>query len=268
MFLPGATVRLVPERPDIDRSKKLGDEASPGQPEGRGTPKQEAESTAPAVAEQSVLEPLATAVAEGRPRGGLVALLSRISPDPLAVHNAWEDLRSMIEEVVQREVQSLEKRIGAEIRAEEAVVSSVSLRLNSETQAMGSRLRSEIGALTSQLSGMESRLRSEIRALRSALKSLRSEFVMMRWVLGILAASHIAMFAVIISMFIFVANDRMDSRPEVDPVEQTQGATLPEPDRVATDEAAASASGADLGIDTESTRSPAAEDPPERRDTR
>ena len=238
------------KREDISRSEEFSDETSPSQPDKRSTPNQEAEATAPAVAEQSVLEPVATAVAEGRPRGGLVALLSRISTDPLAVHNAWEDLRSMIEEVVQREVQALEKRIGAEIRAVE------------------SKLRSEIGALASKLTSVESGLRSELDGLRSEVKSLRSEFVMMRWVLGILAASHIAMFAVIISMFIFVANDRMDSRPEVDPVEQTQGATLPEPDRVATDEAAASASGADLEIDTESTRSPAAEDPPERRDTR
>lgn len=248
MFLPRATVRLVPERPDIDRSKKLGDEASPGQREGRSTPRQEAESTAPARAEQSVLEPFAGAVAEGRPRGGLVALLSRISTDPLAVQNAWENLRSMIEEVVQREVQALEKRIGAEIRAAE------------------SKLRSEIGALASKLTSVESGMTLELDGLRSEMKSFRSELVMMRWVLGIIAASHITLIAVVIATFIFVANDRMDSRREVDPVEQTQGATLPEPGRVAADEAAASASGADLGIDTEPTRSPADEDPPEGRD--
>ena len=302
MVLPCATVWLVPKREDISRSKKLGDEASPSQPEGRSTPNREAEATAPAVAEQSVLEPVVTAVAEGRPRGGLVTLLSRISTDPLAVHNAWEDLRSMIEEVVQREVQALEKRIGVEIRAVEsklrseiggvaAKLSGVESKLRSEIGALAAKvsgvesgLRSEIGALAAKVSGVaakvstvesklstvESGLRSEIRAvesrLRSELNALRAEFVMMRWVLGILAASHIALFAVVISMFIFVANDRMDSRREVDPVEQTQGAKLPEPDRVAAEEAAASASGAELEIDTEPTRSPADEDPPEGRD--
>ena len=277
MFLPGATVRLVPERLDISRSKKLGDEASPGQPEGRSTPNREAEATAPAVAEQSVLEPVVTAVAEGRPRGGLVALLPRISTDPLAVHNAWEDLRSMIEEVVQREVQALEKRIGVEIRAVESKLRSEIGGVAAKLSGVESKLRSEIGALAAKVSGVESALstvesglRSEIRAvesrLRSELNALRAEFVMMRWVLGILAASHIALFAVVISMFIFVANDRMDSRREVDPVEQTQGAKLPEPDRVAAEEAAASASGAELEIDTEPTRSPTDEDPPEPRD--
>ena len=207
----------MPEREGIHRSKKLGDEASPGQPDRRSPPSQEAEATVPAVAEQSVLEPVTTAVAEGRPRGGLIALLSRISTDPLAVHDAWEDLRSMIEEVVGREIRALEKRIGTEIRA------------------------------------VETRVMSE-------LKSLRAEFVMMRWVLGSIAAMNIAMLAMLVTMFIFLVNDRMDSRPEVNPVEQTRGATLPAAGNVVADEQPASVSASDLGIDTEPAGPPPAEE--------
>lgn len=226
----------MPEREDISRSKKLGDEASPGQPDRRTTPGGEAEATVPAVAEQSVLEPVATAVAEGRPRGGLIALLSRISTDPLAVHDAWEDLRSMIEEVVGREIRALEKRIGTEIRA-------VETRVMSKVDAVETRVMSE-------------------------LKSLRAEFVMMRWVLGTLAAVNIALLAMVVSMFIFFVNDRMDSRPEVNPVEETRGATLPASGNVVADEPSASVSASDLGIDTEPAEPPAAEDSPATPDTR
>ena len=194
-------------------------------------PSGEAEATVPAVAEQSVLEPVATAVAEGRPRRGLVSLLSRISTDPLVVHDAWQDLRSMIEEVVGREIRVLEKRIGAEIRP------------------VGSKLVSEIRA-------MESRVMSE-------LKSLRAECVIIRWVLGSLVAMNIAMLA----MFIFLVNDRMDSRPEVNPVEQTRGASLPAAGNVVADEQPASVSASDLGIDTEPAGPPADEGSPSTADT-
>ena len=194
-------------------------------------PSGEAEATVPAVAEQSVLKPVATAVAEGRPRRGLVSLLSRISTDPLVVHDAWQDLRSMIEEVVGREIRVLEKRIGAEIRP------------------VGSKLVSEIRA-------MESRVMSE-------LKSLRAECVIIRWVLGSLVAMNIAMLA----MFIFLVNDRMDSRPEVNPVEQTRGASLPAAGNVVADEQPASVSASDLGIDTEPAGPPADEGSPSTADT-
>ena len=199
-------------------------------------PSGEAEATVPAVAEQSVLEPVATAVVEGRPHGGLIALLSRISTDPLAVHDAWQDLRSMIEEVVGREIRALEKRIGAEIHP------------------VGSRLMSEIRAL-------ETKVMSE-------LKSLRAECVMIRWVLGTLVAMNIAMLAMLVAMFILLVNDRMDPRPEVNPVEQIRGATLPAAGNVVADEQPASVSASDLGIDTEPAGPPADEDSPSTPDTR
>jgi len=198
-------------------------------------PSGEAEATVPAVAEQSVLKPVATAVAEGRPRRGLVSLLSRISTDPLVVHDAWQDLRSMIEEVVGREIRVLEKRIGAEIRP------------------VGSKLVSEIRA-------MESRVMSE-------LKSLRAECVIIRWVLGSLVAMNIAMLAMLVAMFIFLVNDRMDSRPEVNPVEQTRRARLPAAGNVVGDEQPASVSASDLGIDTEPAGPPADEGSPSTADT-
>ena len=210
-------------------------------------PSGEAEATVPAVAEQSVLEPVATAVAEGRPRGGLIALLSRIGTDPLAIHDAWQDLRSMIEEVVGREIRALEKRIGAEIRP-------VGSKLVSEIRAMESRLMSEIRA-------METRVMSE-------LKSLRAESVMIRWVLGTLVAMNIAMLAMLVAMFILLVNDRMDPRPEVNPVEQIRGATLPAAGNVVADEQPASVSASDLGIDTEPAGPPADEDSPSIPDTR
>lgn len=270
-----ATVRLVPEREDISRSKKLGDEASPGQPDRRTTPSGEAEATGPAVAEQSVLEPVATPVAEGRPRGGLVSLLSRISTDPLVVHDAWQDLCSMIEEVVGREIRALEKRIGAEIRAVEANVMSKVSAVMSKVGAVEAKLMSKVdaveakvGAVEAKVGAVEAKLSSELDVLRSEVKSLRAEFVMMRWVLGILVAVNIAMLAMVVSMFIFFVNDRMDSRPEFNPVEQTRGATLPASGDVVADEPPASVSASDLGIDTEPAEPPTDEDSPSTPDTR
>ena len=198
-------------------------------------PSGEAEATVPAVAEQSVLKPVAIAVAEGRPCGGLLSLLSRISTDPLGDHDAWQDLRSMIEEVVGREIRALEKRIGTEIRA-------VETRVMSKVDAVETRVMSE-------------------------LKSLRAEFVMMRWVLGSIAAMNIAMLAMLVTMFIFFVNDRMDSRPEVNPVEETRGATLPASGNVVADEPSASVSASDLGIDTEPAGPPADEGSPSTADT-
>ena len=60
----------------------------------------------------------------------------------------------------------------------------------------------------------------------------------------------------------------MDSRPEIDPVEQTREATLPAPGGVVADEPAASASEAKLGTDTEPTGAPGDADSLEHRDTR
>lgn len=111
-----ATVGLVPERGDISDSEKLGDQASPRQPETISDPGREADAPASTVAEQSVLDPTA-AVVEERPRGRLVDLLGRISTGPLDVHEAWEDLRSMIEGVVGREVRRLEERMEAKFDA-------------------------------------------------------------------------------------------------------------------------------------------------------
>ena len=215
------------EEEGISRSKNPGDEASSGPADGPSDPGQEAGDPAPAVAEQSVLEPFA-AVAEARPRGGLVNLLARISTDPRAVHDAWLDLRSMIEEIVRREVKALETKIEAKIDG----------------------------------------VKSEVNGLRSELKSLRAEFVMMRWMLGILTAAFIGLLGVVVAMFIFLASDRMDSRPEIDPIEQTREATLPAPGGVVADEPAASAIDADLGTDTEPAGSPGDADSLGHRDTR
>ena len=238
------------EEEGISRSKNPGDEASSGPADRPSAPGQEAGDPAPAVAEQSVLEPFA-AVAEARPRGGLVNLLARISPDPRAVHDAWLDLRSMIEEVVRREVKALETKIEAKIDG----------------------VKSEVSGLQSAVKGLQSdvkRLQSDVSELKSEMKSLRAEFVMMRWILGILSAAFIGLLGVVVAMFIFIASDRdrMDYRPEIDPIEQTREATLPAPGGVVTDEPAASAIDADLETDTEPAASPGDADSLGPRDTR
>ena len=155
-------MKLMSEQEDISRSEKLGDEASSGQPASSNAPSEEPGDPAPAVAEQSVLEPFA-AVAEARPRGGLVNLMARISPDPRAVHDAWVDLRSMIQEIVRREIQALDTRIEA-----------------------------KIDGVKAQIDGLEAKV-----------ESLRAEFVMMRWMLGILSAAVIGLLGMIVAMFIF-----------------------------------------------------------------
>ena len=226
----------------ISRSKNPGDEASSGPADGPSAPGQEAGDPAHAVAEQSVFEPFAT-VAEARPRGGLINLFARISTDPRAVHDAWLDLRSMIEEVVRREVKALETKIEAKIDG----------------------VKSEVSGLQSAVKGLQ----SDVSELKSEMKSLRAEFVMMRWMLGILSAAFIGLLCVVVAMFIFLASDRdrMDSRPEIDPIEQTREATLPAPGGVVANEPGASASDADLGIDAEPAGSPDDADSLGHRDT-
>ena len=177
MARSAATIRLMSEQEDISRSEKLGDEASSGQPASSNAPSEEPGDPAPAVAEQSVLEPFA-AVAEARPRGGLVNLMARISPDPRAVHDAWVDLRSMIEEIVRREIQALETRIEAKVDGVKAKIDLV---------------KAQIGGVKAQIDGLEAKV-----------ESLRAEFVMMRWMLGILSAAVIGLLGVIVAMFIFL----------------------------------------------------------------
>ena len=71
-------------------------------------------------------------------------------------------------------------------------------------------------------------------------------------------------------MFIFLASDRdrMDSRPKIDPIEQTREATLPAPGGVVADEPAASAIDADLETDTEPAGSTGDADSLGQHDTR
>ena len=172
MARSAATIRLMSEQEDISRSRKVGDEASSGHSDGPSIPSRESGDRAPAAAEQSVLKSSAPADTEGRSRGGLVNLMARISPDPRAVHDAWVDLRSMIEEIVRREIQALETRIEAKIDG----------------------VKAEIGGVTAKIDGLEAKV-----------ESLRAEFVMMRWMLGILSAAVIGLLGVIVAMFISLA---------------------------------------------------------------
>ena len=244
-----ATVGLVPERGDISDSEKLGDQASPRQPETISDPGREADAPASTVAEQSVLDPTAAGVEE-RPRGRLVDLLGRISTGPLDVHEAWEDLRSMIEGVVGREFRRLEERMEAKFR-----------RLEERMEAKFRRLEER----------MEAKVRRLEERMEAKFDALQSEFAVMRWMVGVLIALVIALLALIITIFIFVASDWMNSRPAshpVEQVEQTRDETLATPGRAVSEEPPASASGADLGTDAESAGSPADADPPTSRDTR
>ena len=234
----GATIRRMSEEEGISRSKNPGDEASSGPADRPSAPGQEEGDPAPAVA-------------EARPRGGLVNLLAHISTDPRAVHDAWLELRSMIEEVVRREVKALQTNIEAKIDG-----------VNSEANGLNSAVREMISAVRE--------MRADIREMISEMKSLRAEFVMMRWMLGILTAAFIGLLGVVVAMFIFIASDRdrMDYRPEIDPIEQTREATLPAPGGVVADEPAASAVDADLESDTEPGGSPGDADSLGPRDTR
>ena len=120
-----------PER--ISDSETLGDEASPrGQSEEPGRASPETESGSSAAVQQRIYEPSELDVAEGRRRGVLAGLLARISTDPVEVHDAWEDLRSLIQEIVRREVRTLEKTMSAKID----VVRSEMQSLRSEFAAM------------------------------------------------------------------------------------------------------------------------------------
>lgn len=130
-------------------------------------------------------------------------------------------------------------------------------------------LRSMIEAVVRrEIQGLETRIGARIDGLESELKSIRSELVITRWILGIFAALGIGLLGVVIAMFIFFASDRMDSRPEIAPVEQTRDATSPAPGKVMADEPAASGSGVDPGTDAEPTGTPADSGPTASRDTR
>ena len=252
------------EEEGISRSKNPGDEASSGPTDGPSAPGQEAGDPAPAVAEQSVFEPFA-AVAEARPRGGLVNLLAHISTDPRAVHDAWLDLRSMIEEVVRREVKVLQTKIEAKIDG----VNSEANGLNSDLTEIKSTV-TEIKSDLTEIESTVSEMKSDLTEIKSEMKSLRAEFVMMRWMLGILTAAFIGLLGMVVAMFIFLASDRdrMDSRPKIDPIEQTREATLPAPGGVVADEPAASAIDADLGTDAKPAGSPGDADSLGQRDSR
>ena len=122
---------------------------------------------------------------------------------------------------------------------------------------------------------LEERMEAKFRRLEERMEAkfdaLQSEFAVMRWMVGVLIALFIALLALIITIFIFVASDWMNSRPAshpVEQVEQTRDETLATPGRAVSEEPPASASGADLGTDAESAGSPADADPPTSRDTR
>ena len=129
---------------------------------------------------------------------------------------------------------------------------------------------SELQSTVSKLQSTVTEMKSDLTEVKSEMKSLRAEFVMMRWMLGILTAAVIGLLGVVVAMFIFVASDRdrMDSRPEIDPIEQTREATLPAPGGVVADEPAASAIDADLETDTEPAGSTGDADSLGQRDTR
>ena len=273
------------EEEGISRSNNPGDEASSGPTDGPSAPGQEAGDPAPAVAEQSVFEPFA-AVAEARPRGGLVNLLAHISTDPRAVHDAWLDLRSMIEEVVRREVKVLQTKIEAKIDGVNSEANGLNSDLTeiksdlteikstvTEIKSTVTEIKSTVTEIKSDLTEIEStvsEMKSDLTEIKSEMKSLRAEFVMMRWMLGILTAAFIGLLGMVVAMFIFLASDRdrMDSRPKIDPIEQTREATLPAPGGVVADEPAASAIDADLGTDAKPAGSPGDADSLGQRDSR
>ena len=155
-----------PER--ISDSETLGDEASPrGQSEEPGRASPETESGSSAAVRQRIYEPSELDVAEGRRRGVLAGLLARISTDPVEVHDAWEDLRSLIQEIVRREVRTLEKTMSAKIDV----------------------------------------VRSEMQSLRSEMQSLRSEFAAMRWMIGVLIALVVALIALVVGSLLYSGPD-------------------------------------------------------------
>lgn len=66
---------------------------------------------------------------ESRYRNGLIGILSRVTSNPFEVNHAVEDLRSMIEETVRREVGVLRKEMDAGFKAVEARFKAIESQL-------------------------------------------------------------------------------------------------------------------------------------------
>ena len=131
--------------------------------------------------EQSILEPPPLETPESPYPGGLVSLLSQVTPDSFEVNRALEDLRSMIERTVRREVGWLAKVISAKL------------------EAFGSKLEAR---------DVRSEARSEARfaANEARLESLESQFRMIRWMLGL-------MFAMLLAVLVLLVTERRSTAP-------------------------------------------------------
>ena len=134
--------------------------------------------------EQSILEPPPLETSESPYPGGLVSLLSQVTPDSFEVNRALEDLRSMIERTVRREVGWLAKVISAKLEAFGAKLEAL------EARSVAREARSE---------AREARSEARFAANESRLESLESQFRMIRWMLGLIFAMLIAVLVLLVS---------------------------------------------------------------------
>ena len=116
--------------------------------------------------EQSVAAVPGIEATESRYRNGLIRILSLVTPDSFAVNHAVEDLRSMIEETVRREVGVLRKEMDAGFKAVEA----------------------------------------RFKAVEARFKAIESQLTMVRWMLGAVFTMLAAVLAALVALIVIVVN--------------------------------------------------------------
>ena len=140
--------------------------------------------------EQSVLKPPGLDGVAGPARNALVGVLARIAPNDLEVHQALEDLRSMIEETVRREVRTLAKEMNANFEAIEA--------------------------------RFEAKFEAGFKVIEARLEAVESQLKMMRWMMSVMITLNLAVLALLVGNLFY-------DRPSGTPIMLPPGTTLQVP---------------------------------------
>lgn len=191
-----ATLRPMPESGSSSVSEKSAAESAQRRDsKDHGSERSEKETPPSGQFEQSILEPPPLETPESPYPGGLVSLLSQVTPDSFEVNRALEDLRSMIERTVRREVGWLAKVISAKLEAFGAKLEAL------EARSVAREARSEAREVRS-----ESRSEARFAANEARLESLESQFRMIRWMLGL-------MFAMLLAVLVLLVTERRSTAP-------------------------------------------------------